>query len=311
MNFAPLSRDLIVAAIAELRTRHFQHASLVLTDGTSIVVPLDSRLDVEEKTGLRFQTMSIKYEFPYSIVSGIGGWQVGQNCFPDDRFSAWHQELLAPWEEPSGEFAEFRLYYAFEKFLKNRARLVSAQQGQQQIQQLQPVEFGPIEFTADTPIYCDWSYLSRKSGGLNSIGAGFGLVSFSAGWNSSLWSSFRSCVNRTATSIAQVIEGEATVYGHATLLVGEQVQSLEMEGGTWIPIVLTEKKVASRDDLDSTAWLIALIQRDHSTLPLDLWEKVAAPIRFYGEVLPIQLSTEFGSTKVVLKMRAAAHMEGK
>lgn len=37
------------------------------------------------------------------------------------------------------------------------------------------IRWGGITFTQDTPLYCGWEYLVRKSGGINSLGFGFGL----------------------------------------------------------------------------------------------------------------------------------------
>jgi hypothetical protein len=179
-----------------------------------------------------------------------------------------------------------------------------------------PFKWGDITFTEDTPLYCDWDFLSRTSGGLNSLGAGF-IVSFSAGWKKNLWASFRDKVTHKRTTFTQVcakkdavvsgfvqfIKFNETVYGkngHETLL--------EMESTKWYPGVISTTRVKHKKQLRKVSWALAYFNETSFMFPKNLWERFSQKIRIYGEVVPVAVRTEFGKSRCFLKVRAAAFM---
>ncbi len=177
------------------------------------------------------------------------------------------------------------------------------------------VLWGDIQFSADTPLYCDWGYLSRKGGGLNSVGVGLMAVSFSAGWTKSLWSAFGEIIKETATVYEKVCSrSEVALRAFPVFLRESQRRSdseqpkthaLTMEGGEWSPVFLARSRVARPQELRDVDW-VAYFRNDSFMFPRALWGKLRQPIRVYGEVVTASARTTYGNRECFLKVRAAA-----
>ena len=178
----------------------------------------------------------------------------------------------------------------------------------------QPFEWIDISFGSETPLYSDWAYLGKISGGINSIGFGLPLGSFSAGWNKSLWSSFKKKTKSNRTPICDVKnKKEVLIRGHVNFLQRyENLQprnkvcdSIEMEGSTWIPASVSEKKPDSFDDLQSMNWVLVYFKNDEFMFPSNQWEKIVNKIDIYCDVVSAQIETEIGRLFCFLKARCA------
>ena len=166
--------------------------------------------------------------------------------------------------------------------------------------------YGDVSFKADTPLYCDWAHLSRKKGGVKSVGAGF-IASLSVGWSKSLWSSFREKVERTSAALGQVsAAAEATVARYPSFFDG--VEPLQMEGCSWRPALFSGERPAASQAQPAAPWLLAYLRDDCFMFPWELWGRIAHPIHAYGEVVPIEVHTGFGQASCFLKVRAAAYV---
>jgi len=184
----------------------------------------------------------------------------------------------------------------------------------------EPVCYGEIKFTAETPLYCDWNYLSNKSGGINNLGVGFGLISFSAGWSKSLWTSFNRKVTNRKVSLRKICgRSDATLSGYISFLVNKvkssdeeeimyKEETLHMEGVRWLGSVIAEGRVISSKQLGKTSWAIVYFREDSFMFPKSLWEKITDPITLFGEVVNFSFKTEFGDSKCFVKARAAAYI---
>jgi len=181
----------------------------------------------------------------------------------------------------------------------------------------QPFKWGKISFGGDTPLYCDWDFLSKTSGGLNNLGVGF-VVSFSAGWKNSLWRSFKKKVEQTRTELDHVVsKREVTVSGFvqfvkfdkSTQLKSETEGLLEMESERWCSAIISSLKVKHISQLKKVSWTLAYFKEPAFMFPKDLWERFSQEIRVYGEVIPVAVKTEFGEVGCFIKARAAAYIK--
>jgi hypothetical protein len=170
--------------------------------------------------------------------------------------------------------------------------------------------WGPVTFTRDTPLYCDWDDLQRRSGGLTSLGGGALGISLSAGWEASLWSEFRDVVNTTRVEISDLEDHSAaatTGYVEFVTHEGEYVDR-EMDGNEWIAGVVSEDPVEDPSDLARTSWAIGFFERDSLMFPLETWEYVENAVTLYGDVVDSPIQTGFGDVECFLKVRAAAYV---
>jgi hypothetical protein len=181
-----------------------------------------------------------------------------------------------------------------------------------------PFYWGKIKFKGDTPLYCDWDFLSKKCGGLNNLGLGTPIIGFSVGWSKSLWSSFYNKVSKTEVKLEKACEySEVTLSGYVTFIAHkshdgtEELHTMQMEGANWIGAVVTERKVKTLNDLKKTKWIICYFRENSFMFPLELWERFAEPIKVYGEVVPVCFETEFGKADCFVKVRASAYIKSK
>ena len=290
---------------------------MLFTNSAPLAIPIDHIDYVDPET----ETVGFKgeseenftrrpyalYEVPLKKIAGVLPLSFKQEIYTEDapfgksRASSANEELLGLYLKQIGKKG-IRVPHDPDE---------QVWQIQHQFRQQQAIKVGSIAFDEDTALYCDWNYLSQRAGGgLKSMGVGLVGLSFSAGWSSTLWQSFRS---RVISSTAPLKEAhrkpEVTVSGHVVFLTGPLAKSIEMEGGKWQPVLLTEKKIENYLDVPSAAWLLAYLRKDCFMLPMDLWELFTNPIQIYGEMIPAELKTEFGSSKGFLKVRAAAHIE--
>lgn len=187
-----------------------------------------------------------------------------------------------------------------------------------------------ITFYQDTPLYSDWDYFFRKSGGINNVGIGF-MASATVGWNKSLWSFFKEQLQANPSPVNESIGlDEVAKIGYITFLAEKTPDggtrkrfinskarpipplsdkiSVEMEGGKWIASVLTEKKISVPEELSEAPWDIVYFKEDAFMFPRTCWEDLVVPIKIYGDVVNTFLSTDFGKAKYFIKARAAAYL---
>ena len=180
-----------------------------------------------------------------------------------------------------------------------------------------PFKWGNISFGNDTPLYCDWDFLSKTCGGLNSLGAGF-VVSFSAGWKNSLMASFKNKVKHRRTEIGRICsKKEAVVSGFVQFVKfdetafakSEQKAFLEMESAKWCAAVISSTRVKHKKQFRNVSWALAYFNETSFMFPKSLWESFSQEIRIYGEVIPVTVRTELGKKSCFFKVRAAAYIK--
>jgi hypothetical protein len=287
---------------------------LVFTDASWLATPVGriEGLDSKRKTVVfRVPDAYVdesRFEIPSAKIAGV--------------LSLEFVESIGPFEGKEGVLHDRNVHSRFEKlfFKYIRANGVEVREGQgqrqqqqqqQQVAQQQQIRIASLKFSRDTAVYCDWSYLAQRAGGgLKSIGVGLPGLSFSAGWNSTLWQSFRARVIASVVPLEEApARDEVCVSAYMTLLTGSHSQNLEMEGSSWCPVLLTTEKVTKYTDVLNRSWLLAYLREDCFMLPKDLWELIVDPIQIYGEMIAAEIGTEFGMSKSFFKVRAAAHIE--
>lgn len=175
-----------------------------------------------------------------------------------------------------------------------------------------PIRWGPVEFRDDAPLYCDWTFLTQRAGGVRSIGAGF-IVSASAGWSNSLWSAFQKLVVSDLRSLSIVCQyKEVGVAGYVRFLhAGDEDPdqlSIGMDGTQWDPAVITARRPSEKGIVGAGSWVLAYFRRDALMVPHDLWSRTTQATHVWGDVYPSKIMTEFGAVSCFLKARAGAYL---
>jgi hypothetical protein len=178
------------------------------------------------------------------------------------------------------------------------------------------IQWGKTTFHSDTPLYCDWEFLIRKSGGLNSLGVGFVGLGVSAGWSSSLWSSFQEKVSGASAEIDRLCDGdEATISGYVTFsdTISEDGPTdvnnvVFMEGVDWIPGIVTDAALDSAPDLEGVRWCLCYFRKDSFMYPASIWGNIQVPVRIYGEIVETPITTQLGRAECFMKARAGAYL---
>ncbi len=232
------------------------------------------------------------YIIPYSIIAGI--------CPFILLTSGNHDSITYPFGDDLRRMAKLH------DFIENDAEgIIGVGES--------PV-FGNISVGYDTALYCDWGALSRKEGGLRSLGASTPWGGLSAGFSPSLWSAFHKVIKKDAVTLEGLcdVSEQAAILGFPQILdlsqMSPELQAkwvLESEGSDWIPIVIADK---SGSAWRASRWQLAYLRRDCAMLPLSLWEKFTTPTRFFGDVTHEFVETELGRVRCYLKLRAAAHL---
>lgn len=172
-----------------------------------------------------------------------------------------------------------------------------------------------IRFRENTPLYSDWAYLQRTSGGWNNLGLSTPIAGVSAGWEKSLWSLFNKRTTRILSGYDEACtKSELTITGFVSIFErqpspgGPRVvhEEIEMEGVPWIAAAVCSLKAESIDDLRSNPWLLLYLRRDGFMFPMQLWKDIEQPINIFAEVIPVATITEAGEQPCFLKARAIA-----
>ena len=180
-----------------------------------------------------------------------------------------------------------------------------------------PFRWGKITFERDTPLYCDWEYLTRISGGVTSLGVGIPGFSLSAGWSKSLWKSFKDKVFKKSISLNQACsQTEVLIGGYITPLTFKRTKKrhknlarFTMEGKPWISMVITSKKVGTLEELRKSTFIVCYFKDDAFIFPKDLLKEIADPIRIFGESVSTTFETDFGKAECFVKARAASYIK--
>lgn len=167
-----------------------------------------------------------------------------------------------------------------------------------------------IEFTDDTPLYCDWNYLTRKEGGLESLGAGALGFSLSAGWNESLWSSFNDIIENKQVQIGEEPgKSEVTLSGYIGLLsIDDNYVTKNMEGEDWIGGIISNEIIDGIDQFEDSNLSIVMFRKDSFMFPIDLWSDINNEVSVYGDVMNVSFNTGFSEADCFIKARAAAYI---
>lgn len=202
----------------------------------------------------------------------------------------------------------------FEELLKKAELLNLATERyfyQYSLKTTKPFLWGELSFKGEAALYSDWGYLSNISGGINSVGAGVGIISLSAGWDKSLWAVFKNKMDQKSLNIKfadeykdGIIEGYVNFIERYELPDFEKVvDRIEMEGTKWLPAIVSENNIKHAKDFQNCNWCVAFFKEECMMLPLNAWEQISQKLRIYGEIIPFSISTEFGVSKFFLKVR--------
>lgn len=181
-----------------------------------------------------------------------------------------------------------------------------------------PFAWGDLSYKADVALYADWSYLENTSGGINALGAGVGIVSLSSGFTKSLWSQFRNKVKQKSIEICKISnESEIVVQGCITFIeyypdfpvLRSAIDMVEMEGGRWLPAIISNKRINNISDINNCKWALLYLRDDGLMFPQKAWERISDPINVFCEVVHTSVITEFGTTPFYLKARCAAYIK--
>lgn len=165
---------------------------------------------------------------------------------------------------------------------------------------IKPPEHKHIYLNTPTPIYSDWDYFSRISGGIVSLGASF-VIGGSVGWRKNLTSLFWKKLKEKDLDIEGILmskleyKEEVVVEGFLKKAVPEQVT--EIEGRKWTVYSLSNKQ-----------WLPILLQERLLMMPLEFTEMLASQVSVYGELYPIPITIDHDSKDRCIKARAIARM---
>lgn len=181
------------------------------------------------------------------------------------------------------------------------------------------IEFTDVTFANETPLYSDWGYIQRNSGGINSIGVGIPFASLSAGWSKSLWSQFKKKIEGQEKAINDSCSGfEAVSSGFVTFLEEDRSDSsdqpleqtgLSMEGARWVPAAVSDRRLESTEQLTEVSWSLTYFRADGFMFPLKLWERIGQPVRIFSEVVPVVVRVGGKEQRCYLKARAAAYVK--
>ncbi len=166
-------------------------------------------------------------------------------------------------------------------------------------------DWGKASFCENTPLYADWEYFRLHSNGINSIGFGFALGSFSVGWEKNLMSKFYKKLNHEEINITDKV-----LKGYIFFLESE-TNILSMEGSDWYAAVLCKEKIKNLSSLKNKKWELVYFKANCFMIPCDLWNKFDQEVTVFSEVINIPTKTKVGNCKCFLKARGAAYMKSK
>lgn len=181
-----------------------------------------------------------------------------------------------------------------------------------------PFKWGDLSYKTDTALYADWNYLQNISGGINALGVGVGIFSLSSGWSKSLWTQFKNKVKQKSIDINKInSENEAVIQGYISFIKSyhelpnfeTSIDTIEMEGATWIPAIISNKKILNTVDIQNNTWTLIYLREDGMMFPLNVWDRISNPIKIYCEIIHATISTEFGTIPFYLKARCAAYIK--
>jgi hypothetical protein len=272
-----------------------------------------------------------KYTFfiPYEKVAGLTPMEYEQKSFEVPSEDNQSKSLDVPERKSSQEINDFQIepYSALSYLNEDTWNKLSKQPFEKQkdiilcaapiypsiitLNRQKPVKWGQVTFNYDTPLYCDWEFLSKKNSGINNLGVGIPIASFSAGWQVSLWKSFKKKLTQKSVPIEKLeTKQEAMVSGFTYLLQSRnrKFNNLEIEAGTWTPGIVVENRVSNGLELVNQSWALAYFNEDDFMVPKTLWPNFSQKIRVYGEVIPVSIELEYGKRNCFIKARAAAYI---
>ena len=187
-----------------------------------------------------------------------------------------------------------------------------------QIGTTKTLKWGDLSYKIDTALYADWNYLQTISGGINALGIGIGIFNLSSGWSKSLWSQFKNKVQHKSIDIDKIsLENDAVIKGYISFIenyhnlpsLEHSIETVKMEGATWIPAIISNKKIFNTLDIRTAHWALVYLKEDGLMFPLNVWDRFTEPINIYCEIIHITISTEFGNVPFYLKARCAAYVK--
>ncbi len=170
--------------------------------------------------------------------------------------------------------------------------------------------WGELKFKRVYPMYTDWDYLSRVSGGINSIGGGF-VVSGSVAWEKSLYSVRKRIMKKRIKSLSDIdkTKEDTVIIGgyidHVYIKKGKKKKTshVQMEGFNWFPVIISEEPIRDENDLVGRNWCVGYMRESCMQVPKLAFEETQTPLRIQGELMPMSVKTPFGESDIVIKIR--------
>lgn len=174
-----------------------------------------------------------------------------------------------------------------------------------------PFAWGELKTVYPFPIYADWEYINRISGGLNSIGAGLFIVSGSVGWQKSLYGIREQLMEKNVQRLDSINQSEmesVVISAYIDIVRMKKGSKMSMpyeviEGEKWFPVILSEKRMSVSCDFKTKAWCVGYMKEACILVPKTVFESIQEPVKIQGEIIPISISTSFGNCKFAIKIR--------
>jgi len=175
-----------------------------------------------------------------------------------------------------------------------------------------PYRWGRIVFDRFEPLYCDWEYLSRISGGVRSLGVSVPFGGFSIGGEPSLWSLFEKKLRQSKALLPSELSncdsqsGDVSCKGTVSFFEKRIVH--EMEDGQWELGALTRDWQDRRISLRDVEWVPVYLSTKGFMYPRELWDRIMSPFVLAGSIHKTSMRTYFGQKEFFLKVRLAAFL---
>ena len=319
--------------VAKLQAADISYMSIVLTNGSSILaeVPakhtevewtgnksglLERRHDSESSPSLYIwasdpeEQVIYQFQIPKSQIAGM----TSVNFSRDSKRAA--PGVHAPFELQSESDPELGKATAENCLRAARAYGWKFFQSTYHLayKPSQKYAFGDTALAPRTALYGDWAFFGRKEKGLKAIGAGVMGFSLSSSWQKSQWSALFKSLRATNTTLsAACVFESAVVDGFPVFLEGDNATSLEIEGESWLPCLLCERRIPDGEaPKPGERCLLAYLRTDSFMYPKELWERIAHPIRCFGEIQKAAIDAgSLGAMTCYLKVRGAGTPESQ
>ncbi|MCR5566318.1 MAG: hypothetical protein K6F61_05665 [Clostridiales bacterium] len=168
---------------------------------------------------------------------------------------------------------------------------------------------GELKAGNNYPIYADWDYISRMSGGIRSIGGGVGF-SGSVGWDKTLYGQREKMMDKGATLLENInpsVKDPIVVQTYIEVIHegkdGRKIPYKIIEGDECIPVLIFVRKVDKWEELKSKEWCVGYLKKRFLGLSVSAFKSINHVIKIQGEVMPISNEISLGKCEYTIMIR--------